>query len=122
MLGFEFIATMRGDCFGTRDITTYITMDHPYTVKEFVNDVLRQFPNHWGYIQLYKRGEIWGDNIVKCKYENGHLKTSLREKYMDREVYKAEVVNGVPSMDITLTLRTKGYESWNVIREMEESE
>ena len=52
MLGFEYI--------GTRDITTYITMDHPYTVKEFVNDVLRQFPNHWGYIRLYKRGEIWG--------------------------------------------------------------
>ena len=48
MLGFEFIGTIRSDCFGTRDITTYITMDHPYTVKEFVNDVLRQFPNHWG--------------------------------------------------------------------------
>nr|DAT71883.1 MAG TPA: hypothetical protein [Caudoviricetes sp.] len=121
MLGFEIIGTMRSDCFGTRDITTYITMDHPYTVKEFVNDVLRQFPNHWGYIQLYKRGEIWGDNIVKCKYENGHLKTSLPEKYMKREVYKAEVTNGVPSMDITLTLQTKGYESWNVVREMEES-
>lgn len=122
MLGFEFIGTMRGDCFGTRDITTYITMDHPYTVKEFVNDVLRQFPNHWGYIQLYKRGEIWGKDVVQCEYEYGHLKTSLPERYINREVYKAEVKNGVPSMDITLTLQTKGYESWNVIREMEESE
>lgn len=59
---------------------------------------------------------------MKCEYENGHLKTSLPEKYMDQKVYKAEVTNGVPSMDITLTLQTKGYESWNVVREMEESE
>lgn len=114
MLGFETIGTMSVDCTETSDFTTYITMDHPYTVKEFINDVLRQFPNHWGYIRLYKRGEIWGDNIVKCEYENGHLKTSLPEIYMEREVYKAEMVNGVPSMDITLTLQTKGFESWNM--------
>lgn len=114
MLGFEIIGTMRIDCTETRDFTTYITMDHPYTVKDFIDDVLRQFPNHYGYIRLYKRGEIWGDIIVKCEYENGHLKTSLPEIYMEREVYKAEMVNGVPSMDITLTLETKGFESWNM--------
>lgn len=105
MLGFEY--------FGMRDITTYITMDHPYTVKEFVKDVLQQFLDCWGSIRLYKRGEIWGDNIVKCEYEKGHLKTSLPEKYMDREVYMAEVVNSIPSMDIMLTLRGKSYESLN---------
>lgn len=114
MLGLNFIGTMSSDCTETRDITTYITMDHPYTVKEFVEDALRQFSNSWGYIQLYKQGEIWGDNIVKCEYENGHLKTTLPEKYMDREVYMAEIVNVVPSMDIILTLQTKGYESWNM--------
>lgn len=121
MLGFEIIGTMRVDCTETRDFTTYITMDHPYTVKEFVNDVLRQFPNVWGHIQLYKRGEIWGKHIVQCEYEYGHLKTSLPEKYMNREVYKAEAWNDFSRMDIVLTLQTKGYESWNTTREMEES-
>lgn len=114
MLGFEIIGKMRVDCTETRDFTTYITMNHPYTVKEFVNDVLRQFPNTWGHIQLYKRGEIWGKNIVQCEYEHGHLKTSLPEKYMNREVYKAEAWNDFSRMDIVLTLQTKGFESWNM--------
>lgn len=115
MLGFEYIGTIHSDCFWTRDITTYITMDHPYTVKEFVNDVLRQFPSFWGYIQLYKRGEIWGDNIVRCEYSNGHLLSSLPEQYMDREVYAAEAWADFSRMDITLTLQTKGFESWNTL-------
>lgn len=109
MLGFECIGTMSSDC------TTpyYFSMDHPYSVKDFIEDMLAQFPNEWGHIQLYKRGEIWGKNIVQCEYEYSRLKTLLPEKYMNREVYMAEAWAGFSRMDIVLTLQTKGFESWN---------
>lgn len=99
------------ECTGKYDIS----MDHPYTVKEFIDDMLSQFPDEWGSIQLYKRGEIWGDNIVRCEYEYGRLVSSLPEKYMEREVYIAEARAGFSRMDITLTLQTKGFESWNTL-------
>ena len=81
MLGFECIGTMSSDC------TTpyYFSMDHPYSVKDFIEDMLAQFPNEWGHIQLYKH----------------------------REVYMAEAWAGFSRMDIVLTLQTKGFESWN---------
>lgn len=109
MLELNCIGNTSSDC-----TTPYgISMDHPYSVKEFIEDMLAQFPDEWGYIQLYKRGEIWGDNIVRCRYRNGHLQASLPDKYMDREVYAAEAWAGFSRMDVTLTLQTKGFESWN---------
>lgn len=109
MLELYFSGAMSSDCTASY----YIYMDHPYTVKEFIDDVLAQFPDEWGYIQLYKRGEIWGNNIVRCKYKSSLLFSSLPEQYMDREVYAAEAWTGFSRMDITLTLQTKGFESWN---------
>lgn len=109
MLELQFSGTMSNDGTASYDIS----MDHPYSVKEFIEDMLAQFPDEWGYIQLYKRGEIWGDNIVRCRYRNGHLQASLPDKYMDREVYAAEAWAGFSRMDVTLTLQTKGFESWN---------
>lgn len=109
MLELICIGNTSSDC-----TTPYgISMSHPYSVKEFIEDMLAQFPDEWGYIQLYKRGEIWGDNIVRCRYRNGHLLASFPEQYMDREVYVAEAWAGFSRMDITLTLQTKGFESWN---------
>lgn len=37
------------------------------------------------------------------------------EKYMEREVYMAEARAGFSRMDVTLTLQTKGFESWNTL-------
>lgn len=96
-----------------------VSMKRPCSVKEFIEDILSQFPNEWGHILLHKCGEIGEDNVVQCVYEYGHLKTSLPEKYMNREVYMAEAWAGFPRMDITLTLQTKGCESWNVTENKE---
>ena len=109
MLELNCAGNTSSDCATPYDIS----MNHPYTVKEFIGDMLIQFPGEWGYIQLYKRGEIWGDNIVRCRYRNGHLQASLPDKYMDREVYAAKAWAGFSRMDVTLTLQTKGFESWN---------
>jgi len=111
MLELERTGQMSSDCVAPYDVL----MDHPYTVREFVDDMLAQFPNEFGSIRLYKRGEIWGKNTVWCKYKCGRLLSSLPEQYMDREVYKAEAWGGFSRMDITLTLQTKGFESWNVL-------
>lgn len=109
MLELNCIGNTSSDCTASYDIS----MDHPYTVREFIDDVLAQFPKEWGYIQLYKRGEIWGSNVVRCEYKSSLLLSSLPEQYMDREVYAAEAWAGFSRMDITLTLQTKGFESWN---------
>ena len=61
-----------------------------------------------------KKYYSFADNAVKCEHVNGHLKTSLPEKYMNREVYMAEAWVTFPRMDISISLQTKGFESWNM--------
>lgn len=90
------------------------SMKHPYTTKEFIEYMLAQFPYGWGYIMLHEHGEKLVDDAVKCEHVNGHLKTSLPEKYMNREVYMAEAWVTFPRMDISISLQTKGFESWNM--------
>lgn len=93
-----------------------VSMKHPYSTKEFIEYMLAQFPYGWGHIMLHEHGEKLVDDAVQCVHENGRLKTSLPEKYMDREVYMAEAWVVFPRMDIALSLQTKGYESWNMAR------
>ena len=94
-------------------------MKHPYRTKEFIEYMLAQFPYEWGYIMLHEHGEKLVDDAVKCEHVNGHLKTSLPEKYMNREVYMAEACVVFPRMDIVLTLQAKGFESWNMTENKE---
>ena len=85
-------------------------MKHPYSTKEFIEYMLAKFPYGWGYIMLHEHGE----NAFKCEHVNGYLKTSLPEKYIDREVYMAEACVTFPRMDIDIYLQTKCFESWNM--------
>lgn len=77
-------------------------MKHPYSTKEFIEYMLAKFPYGWGYIMLHDHGENLVDDAAKCEHVNGYLKTSLPEKYMDREVYIAEACVTFPRMDITI--------------------
>lgn len=77
-------------------------MKHPYTTKEFIEYMLAQFPYGWGYIMLHEHGEKLVDDAVKCEHVNGYLKTSLPEKYTNREVYMAEAYVTIPRMDIDI--------------------
>lgn len=77
-------------------------MKHPYTTKEFIEYMLAQFPYGWGYIMLHEHGEKLVDDAVKCEHVNGYLKTSLPEKYTNREVYTAEAYVTIPRMDIDI--------------------
>ena len=67
-------------------VTSYdITLDKKYTVNDFINTVLCEFPADVGKIDVYDNS----GHIAYCTYENGKLIASTISKDMDKEIIKA---------------------------------
>jgi len=62
-----------------------IILHKPYTVKEFIEEWLRDCPNDWGYFQI---GEVDKDGTVcyfGIAYENGEIRTKYKDDMLNRE-------------------------------------
>ncbi len=96
---------MGSDCTGPYRVE----MSGPCTVKEFVECVLEQFPNEWGYIGIAKKGEIFGDPNIE--YAKGRIITENRlEGVESKPVLKAGAHGGWSRMDYRLDIGEDGVE------------
>lgn len=72
-----------GDCTGPY----YIHLKKPMTVKEFITEWLKEYPNEWGYFKVNVDDEpdkIW------CNYSHGKIEgDSISDKYLNKYIAKA---------------------------------
>ena len=90
------ISGPHGDCCSNYDVK----MDKPYTVREFINEVLISHSGEWGDIRI-KAGNIEYRDEVVCEYDHGKIKT-LNEKYLDRIVLGGTANGGLSAMGYCL--------------------
>lgn len=89
-----------GDCTNNYDVQ----LDKNYTVGEFVETVLKEEPKEWGYIGIYKKGEIFGDPV--CEYRYGKLITKpLPEEFLRRDIKEVKASGGWSRMDYTIKVK-----------------
>lgn len=99
---FKFIHTAGpfGDCTSEYDIQ----LDKNYTVEEFVETVLKEKSREWGYIGIYKKGEIFGDPV--CEYRSGKLITeSLPEEFLRQDIKEVKASGGWSRMDYEIKVK-----------------
>ena len=100
MFKLEYIYGPFGDC--TSDYK--VRLDKPYTVSEFVQEVLSR-DDEWGEIYI-------GNNLMAhayvCGYKHGVLTSEVDESFKDLKVTSASAHGGWSLMDYYLSVESKG--------------
>ena len=81
-----------GDCTCNYDIE----FDRPYTVAEFINEVLTERSDEWGYIRVVTGNSRYEG--PKCEYRYGKLLSTLPEEYLDKHIAVCEANGGWTAM------------------------
>lgn len=75
-----------------------VQLKNQYTVKEFIEEVLKKHPGEWGDIELKNLG-------ARTKYRYGTLvKQNFADQLLDSRIVKAYAVGGYSNMDYILTI------------------
>ena len=113
MIRLAMTSPERGDC--TAGYAVRWTGE--YTVRSFVDEILKTYPGDWGYIGIYvpvgKRNSF-SDAVhgnPYCEYSDGKFVNTLPEDVLNRKVYGASADGGWSRMDYMLSLNeTDGEE------------
>lgn len=87
---------MRGDCTCGYNII----LDKEYTVREFIETVLKEKSDEWGYFGIYKYGSTNSYGDPNCQYSRGKLTTPpLPDEYLDEKIIQVTGDGGWTRMD-----------------------
>ena len=97
MIRIKATGSMGGDATYPYDVI----MDRPYTVKEFVDEVVAEKGN-WGRIDVSDSPDKWRKDVL-CWYRHGKLdERGMTEGYEDKLVKSAHGSGGWSRYDFTL--------------------
>ena len=89
------------ETFGDCTAKYAVEMDHVYTVKHFIDEVLTR--NEWGRISIDCYNDPFTDQ-PNCEYNKDKLISDLPEELMDRIFIEARARGGWSSMDYILVI------------------
>lgn len=74
----KFIQTHEAsrDCTAPYDVV----LDKPYTISEFIEEILKAHPNEWGKFYVRRKGSGWLDRMAEIEYRYGKMENRDREK------------------------------------------
>lgn len=80
-----------------------LKLDKDYTVGEFIQQVLTERSDEWGYIRVkYGKKEKSLFSLPSSEYRYGRILNELPEQYMKRKVKSATANGGWSAMDYVL--------------------
>lgn len=87
---FHSTGPTRGDCTAPYEVTDFKAK----TVGEFIEEVLKEKADEWGYISV--------DGVRICEYKHGLLIFKPKEMYLNREITKISAEGGWSRMDYSI--------------------
>ncbi len=94
---FTQLAFESGDCTAPYFVTDYKAK----TVGEFIQEVLKERSNEWGYISVGRH--FYQSNIIGvCEYRYGKLLTEMPQDVLDIEIKTIDASGGWSRMDYTI--------------------
>lgn len=102
MITFDQVTPTAGDC------TAYyrVQLSVPYTVKDFVDEILTKHTGDWGCISIVDPG--LGSPYPYCRYSHGKLETGpLPECFMTEKIKSVNSHGGWTLMNYFITLEEK---------------
>ena len=74
------------------------------TVGEFIQEVLKENPNEWGYISVGRH--FYQSGAVSCEYKYGRLLSEMPCDVLDEEIKDVLAQGGWSRMDYTINWRS----------------
>lgn len=93
--------TQIGETMGDETTPYEVTEQKSRTVREFIEEVLKEKPQDWGYISVGKHFNQDGA-IGVCEYRYGKLVTEMSANALDVEIKKISACGGWSRMDYTI--------------------
>lgn len=91
MFKMRLISEIHGDCTGEYEVK----LDKQYTVREFIETILKEKPKEWGNIGIKSN---W------FEYKYGKVTENLPVEYLDKIVKEVKVSGGWSRMDYLITI------------------
>lgn len=98
MLKFIQTHAEGGDCTAPYDVK----LDKPYTVGEFIKEVLTTRPKEWGEFFVRHKGCGFLDSIARAEYRYGAMKSAIPEEFTSLPVKEVKAAGGWSCMDYNL--------------------
>lgn len=102
MNGFDFKCT--GGPFGDCTSNYEIEFSREFTVREFVNEVIKN-KDEWGDFHIVTKGKPFG--IEKSEYRHGKILSSFSEEILDRKIKFVRANGGWSLMSYYITLKRR---------------
>jgi len=97
-LKFTTTSHVFGDC--TQRFS--VAYDGILTVKEFIDIVLKENQDEWGYIGIKCKGEIFGN--PKCEYSKGKLLYEMTEDVLTKNIVDVTAQGGWTRVDYLIEI------------------
>lgn len=87
-----------------------VILDKPYTVGEFINEVLTTLSNEWGEFVVRRKGSGYFDSMARAEYRYGEMKnrngekTAIPEEYTSLPIKEVKAAGGWSAMDYNLII------------------
>lgn len=92
------IGRTRGDCTAKYSVS----LDKVYTVKDFIQTVIAENPDEWGYIGINDGQTIFGNPC--CEYRWGNLISDLPKELHEKTITSVKADGGWSRMDYLLDI------------------
>lgn len=98
MFSFTQIGPERGDCTAPYAVA----LDKAYTVKEFIQTVITERTDEWGFISIDDGKTIFGE--ARCEYRWGKLVSNLPKVFQSKTIISVKADGGWSRMDYLLDI------------------
>lgn len=98
MLKFIQTHATGSDCTAPYDVK----LDKPYTVGEFINEVLTTCPNDWGFFDVRRKGSVYFTRMVRFAYNYGKMECSIPEEFASLPIKDVNASGGWSRIDYNL--------------------
>ena len=102
MFKMESCSSVGGDCTCSYNVS----LDKEYTVNEFIETVLKEKKNEWGYINIFFSD--YYDRYKICEYKYGEIISIANEEYLNKKVIGVTASGGYSRMDYELLINRNG--------------
>lgn len=83
-----------------------ISLSREYTVREFIETILKQYPGEWGIFFVLEERSVCGCHRYAAEYRYGELKEALMAGVFNKKIVSVNARGGWSSMDYYIRVQS----------------
>lgn len=98
--------TQTGHAGGDSTAPYAILLSREYTVREFIETILKQYPHEWGIFHVLEERSVCGTHHYAVEYRYGELKEMFMAGIFNKKIVSVDARGGWSSMDYYIRVQS----------------